>query len=53
MYVYVYVYVFVELIKPMLVEEVLDDTEEPRKWLSCAMTASTEREEINKKNRHR
>jgi hypothetical protein len=34
-------YVYVEVIKRMLVEEVLDGIERTKKELSCAMTATT------------
>jgi hypothetical protein len=45
--------VYVEVIKRMLVEGVSDGTERTKKGLSCTMTATTETDEINKKNRHR
>jgi hypothetical protein len=45
-------YVYVKVIKRMLVEEILDGTEQTKKRLSCATSATTETDEINKKNRH-
>jgi hypothetical protein len=44
-------YVSVKVIKRMLIEEILDGTEQTKKRLSCAMTATTETDEINEKNR--
>jgi hypothetical protein len=46
-----YMYVYVEVIKRMPVEEVLDGIERTNKELSCAMTAITQTDKINKKNR--
>jgi hypothetical protein len=45
-------YVSVKVIKRMLVEEILDGTERTKKGLSCAMSVTTETDQINKKNRH-